>query len=151
MGEATYYLMAQFKTDADAEAACEAFRALNAEGCRAHDYWQTHRGEPSREAFFKTFNEKFPLVAQYLGDHTFDHNNGLAGQLDFIDEGDENIHVESGAILSASAYVWHFADWSKMEEWLEAHGAIKVVSLSDEYESFFDLCRYRLLDPNYYA
>lgn len=144
MGESKFYLMAQFDTPAQAQTVLPLFQALNAQGCTAYDWWQAHRDEPDREKFFTKFNDRFPRVADYLGEHTLDQHNGLAGLLDFIDEEDDGWIFTEENRLGASYYTWHCADWSLLVTWLKNHGAQKVVWKSEESMDYFDALRSQL-------
>jgi hypothetical protein len=161
MGEATYYLKARYPDVPAAETAATQFRVLIREGVRAADFWQAHRGDADRAAFWQGFGEQFPLVADYLrldaeptqGEVSIggatpgplfggDHNNALAGHLDFGNEGDEdNVSVDGFGepVLRYSATVWHFAEWDSLAAWLRrVTGATAVAHLSDEYADPFD-------------
>jgi hypothetical protein len=133
MGEATYYLKANGCTKENFEAIKKFFH----EGCKAEDYWQAHRGV--KTGFWEPFEKKFPTVSKYLesiGMFGKDHNNLLAGHLDFGSDAevDDNIHLSKDRELKYSAYVWHFAEWDGLMTFLESNfGLTNARWLSDEY------------------
>jgi hypothetical protein len=155
MGEATYYLKAQFESQAAAEAAVPGIKRLISEGIQAQDWWQNHRRmehEGKRAEFWSGFKEKFPLTTKYLqsfqagccgGEHILlddDCNNGPAGFLDFgSDEEDlEAVNVQ-GNTVTYYALVWHFARWDPFLNFIASeHGAVKIGWVSDEYLEPFD-------------
>jgi hypothetical protein len=136
MGEATYYM----KGNNCSEETLEKIREFFKEGARAGDWWQEHRDyelEGRCDQFWSEFEVEFPLVTKYtkcIGIFGGDCNNDPAGQLDFGDEDeiDDNLELK-GSQMKYSAYVWHFADWNGLMEFLqEEFGLKKCRWLSDE-------------------
>ena len=144
MGEATYYLKACFKSGMEAKKNLEPIRAFLKEGCRAETFWRENR-DKKPETFWPEFEKQFPRVtefAKYAGVFGEDSNNGLAGVLNFGDEDfvENALRKESGPIILYSAYVWHFADWEPMANFIVSKwGAKEVRWISDELLNPFDL------------
>jgi hypothetical protein len=146
MGEATYYMKANECDYAKMTKIQEFFK----EGRLTEDWWQGHRGyednkspEMNREAFWKIFTDKFPLVTKYLKFielYGGDCNNSLAGYLEFGRdwEIDENFELEDNE-LRYHALVWHFADWDGLMKYLmKEFGVTNARYISDEYYDPFD-------------
>jgi hypothetical protein len=153
MGEAVYYAKIKYKSPKAAKEALPVITELFHQGVDAANYWQNNRGEPgegfmgrrggkTQNNFWKEFENKFPMVADYLKfSKKFggDKNNALAGQLDFGEHEDiENIRVDGEYVLY-SAEVWHFANWDPLLNYVvKTTKAIKQSWLSDEYANIFD-------------
>lgn len=133
MGEANYYLKAQFASEDDLTAKLPALRTFFTQGANAYDFWQKNRmAKP--ETFWATFTKRYPLVAQLLGKYVGgDCNNALAGLIDFI-RLDWAVFKQDKNTLYYGGTVWHFADWEPLCAFLQTQfGATKVKFLSDEY------------------
>lgn len=132
MGEATYYLKAEFPEGKLGVALLHGIEEFFAEGKRAEDYWQSNRNlEPSK--FWPEFQRQFPIVtdmiAKFVGKEA---NHALAGELSFGYQ-DRNIYRE-GNTLFVRAMVWHLADWDRLAAFLKTRfGAERVGWWSDEY------------------
>ena len=145
MGEAVYYIGATFKSKKHTERVFKEFQSLNKEGQQAYKFWQAHRGENS-EKFSEAFIQNFPVVCNFLGELPKDSNNGYAGRLNFIDEENDGSISLHETTITASATVWHFADWDDFEIWFKERDALRVVCFSDEYTDLNELLYYKLLD-----
>lgn len=149
MGEANYYLKAQFPQDTNMVKVGKEFEKFLLEGKEAYKWWQDNRYLP-REKFWPLFAEKFPQMYDYLDgveDHYFkgpvrggDNNNGLAGLLDFIGDYDapmdafkiEVYHIPE--LLHVGREVWHLANWEPFCAYIKRRwGAIRAGWMSDEY------------------
>lgn len=142
MGEARYYTKMLVPTEH-----VDEIIALWKEGHAAYEFWQAHRGESPRQ-FWAAFIPQFPRVWNYLesrvekaklgirGNLELDCNNDLAGVLDFGEEpfpaSRENLD-NGKTLLEYSAIVWHFADWTILQNYLEATYNAAMVWTSDEY------------------
>lgn len=144
MGSATYYLKARFvNPEADLDLKLRSFLK---EGADAEEYWQSNRGmdKERRQEFWSGFEDRFPSVYQMLHMQKLaggDCNNALAGKLDFGEsESIEDNFDLQGQVLQFSAYVWHFADWDILCDFLKTEfGATAAEWLSDEYVCYFDM------------
>ncbi|MDF2457709.1 MAG: hypothetical protein K0S79_125 [Nitrospira sp.] len=141
MGEATFYLKAEYPTAEAATKAGEKLTALWKEN--AADWWQEHRGyEP--EYFWPQFQERFPVTTEYL--KHFDRfggdcNNDLAGQLCFpgCDGAEDEVTIHENLVM-ARAFTWHLGDWNPLVAWLKGTGAQRAGWLSDEYaDDYFSM------------
>ena len=88
------------------------------EGSKSEDWWQDHRDYEragKRVEFWNEFKQNFPMVYKYLtmvGLNDKDCDNELAGMIDFGDEEDVDHNVNlDGNEFKYCAYVWHFANW----------------------------------------
>ena len=162
MGEATYYIKAEFSHQEKAQRALKLMRKLIKQGIDSADYWQSNR-DARKEEFWTEFKAKFPVVYRFLKawdverkakweknvaekgrenvyPHEYepsadgDNNNGLAGKLDFGSVEDvENLRLD-GNVLKYSSCVWHCASWDGFVKYLlDACGADAAGWLSDEY------------------
>ena len=155
MGEATYYAKMYFENQAKAEEKLEDIRSFFYEGGKAHDYWQDNRSMKEKEHFWGQLEFKFPMVAEYLksivdephrmrnqGDKVWgtDHDNGLAGLLDFGEDNDIKHMGSNGEYIYYCAMVWHFANWDPIMDFIQAKfGAVNCKWISDEHMEPFDL------------
>jgi hypothetical protein len=149
MGEATYYLLAEFETSEDAKEVEEFARIVFEELSRFQDEWQTIRNTQGKSAKerHKILLKEFPLVAKYISlPEPPDDDppmNYLAGYCEIND----NYYLQSdGRYLRLSDEVWHFADWSNIAEFFYKLGAKRVVWESDEYFDFFELLEEKLVN-----
>jgi hypothetical protein len=158
MGEATYYAKIYFESEEKAKEALPKVRKFFLEGVDADDFWQGHRDMKNKKEFWKTFDDKFPEVSNYLRattEHDYetkksailfggDHNNRLAGYLNFGEkselEDDKYCPLEvDGSEIRYHATVWYFANWRPMLDFVKKrYGAIKTGYVSDEYVDYFD-------------
>lgn len=142
MGMATYHLKARFAKPITDEL-LERINVFRQQGEEAYDYWQKHRGEQTTAQILTTFRMTWPLVRKYLGNHTLNDTNDFAGLLDFGRKADDEVfdmRADDDYVLTFTAYVWHFADWSLLASFLESEfGATKVDWLSDEYADIGNL------------
>lgn len=139
MGMARYYMKVKFRNQKAAEAALPKIAEFVEEGKKAETYWQSHRGQAHKDTFWAGFTEQFPTVTEMISDLVGgDHNNALAGAIDFGDE-DDVPRMGDGCVLY-TAYVWHFADWDRLGNFMvEKFNAEGAPWLSDEYMEPFDL------------
>jgi len=138
MGEATYYLKAQFKDGAAAILGAKRLRDLIEQDIAAYDFWQSHRATPPA-AFWPEFKGKFPKVYRYLelwqpkligGDC----NEDLCGKLGLASEGDEQNVLIDRDVVQYHAEVWHFSDWAGLVKYVKRVClAQKAGYISDEY------------------
>jgi hypothetical protein len=144
MGEAIYYLKAQFKDGKAALKGAKRLRGLIEEDIAAYDFWQRNRGQKEPSEFWPEFKEKFPKVYRYLKMWQpklvgGDCDNDLAGKLGLGNEGDAQNVVVEGNLVKYHAEVWHFSDWSGLVKYVKRVClAQKAGYISDEYA-----------DPNY--
>lgn len=154
MGRSTYYCKIFFDSNQSAEQALPKINAFLKQGVNANDFWQYHRDQSNRDEFWVDFDSNFPEIGNYLRTvqvRSFadgkvrpafggDHDNDLAGLLDFGDESDIDRMSVHGNIIRYSAYVWHFADWDPMLDFIKRrYGAERYTWLNDEYVDYFDL------------
>jgi hypothetical protein len=154
MGEATYYCKIFFDSNQSAEQALPKIKAFLKQGVQAADFWHKYRDTTNHEKFWQDVDREFPEIGNYLRTAEVtsfhdkkvrpafggDHDNDLAGLLDFGDESDIDRMSVYGNIIRYSAYVWHFADWDPMLDFIKRrYGAERYTWLSDEYVDYFDL------------
>ena len=148
MGEATYYLKARFPEPISDEllAKINAFRQV---GEDAYEYWQSDRDRSITDTF-RHLSSTWPIIDRYFdvalpGYIITDKSssNDFAGLLDFGRHEDNElfeIRTDDPCVLTFQAYVWHFADWDPLTEFLKSEfGAIAVNWVSDEYVDIGDL------------
>lgn len=145
MGEATYYLKAQFKNRQAAHKALPQVKAFIEEVGKAYTYWQDNRDSRMRDdAFWADFQGQFPQAYDFLkfqGIAGGDKNNALAGKISFGDTGYLDSLQTEGNLLLYHELTWHFADWQPFCEYLKLKfGAEKAGYISDEY-----------VEPDYYG
>ena len=131
MAEADYFLSAILP-----EMSYAPLLGFIEEGQLASTYWHNRRNEMPQD-FWPTFRLTFPNVVEYLqltsdvNVETGDCDNDLAGLLDFGDE--ENRYEYNNGVFTWRAHVWHFADWSPLEQFLTRRfGATAIEWRSDE-------------------
>ena len=147
MGEATFYLLAEFKSEEDAEFAEDFARIVLNELSKFFDEWQKIRQKQTISPIerHKMLLKKFPLVAKYIklpkpseGDTSM---NYLAGECEITNY--MNLYSE-GNLVKLSDCVWHLASWDNISEFFYRLGARKVVWNSDENLDFFELLQERI-------
>jgi len=138
MGEATYYCKLKFKDEEQASINYPKIKEYFAEGMEASDFWQENRGK-DEEQFWLEFEKNFPLIYRYVKEFhpNADCNNGLSGALDFGDE-IEDLTLNENEVWYF-AYVWHFADWEPLLDFICNMVGAEYSWLSDEYAELFDL------------
>jgi hypothetical protein len=149
MGEATFYLLAEFETKEDAKEAEEFARIVFDELAEFQEEWQIIRDiqDKPTKLRHKMLLKKFPLVAKYISlpeppDDDLPMNY-LAGHCEIS----KNYCLEAdGRYVRLSDTVWHFADWDNIAEFFYRLGAKRVVWESDEYFDFFELLEERLVN-----
>jgi hypothetical protein len=143
MGSATYYLKADFPAGVDMNSVrTQAEKALLALS-KFQDRWQELRepseGTPTQRA--AKLKEEFPQVWKDFNLDTIvvkDDDvplNCFAGEVDINEEMRLDIADNQ---LRLSDEVWHFADWTRIENFFTSLGATKVSSISDEYSDPFE-------------
>jgi len=145
MGMATYYTKIWYSSKEAADKALDTFIIpLFKEGCEAGDWWQRHRNMENGAKFWNQFATRFPLTMNYIRSFDLqitDHNNGLAGKLDFCNTPDdiEDFWADNTGEIRYAAYVWHYADWDPMLFYIqEKTWAEDFAWLSDEYMDPFE-------------
>jgi len=142
MGEATYYLIAVFDTEEEAELAGMRARVTLDDLVKFEDDWQNIRGGQKRavEERHEELLKKHPLVAKFIelpdikeGDSNM---NYLAGKCEMNEE--YNMH-QIGTGVHLSCTVWHFATWDNIENFFFRLGAEKAGWFSDEHIDPFEL------------
>jgi len=137
MGEATYYMRIRFPKGTLKKKLPEIQNFFK-EGLKAGDWWQKNRGREDGASFWTDFEKEFPMVTEYVKTLESskgvnqrpqpvwgnDHNNGLAGNLDFAGyESDiEQMGYEKtphGDELIYSSMVWHFAEWGPLIDFVQ--------------------------------
>jgi len=147
MGEATYYLLAEFETEEDAKEAGEFAGLVFEELFKFQNEWQKIRDDRrfSVEERHKMLLKKFPLVAKYIRlprPCRDDPNmNYLAGHCEISDC--YSLYIQ-GKYLKLVDEVWHLASWDNIAEFFCRLGAKRVVWESDEYFDYFELLESRL-------
>ncbi len=154
MGSATYYLKAKFRSHEDLKAVFPDIKQFLIEGARAEDWWQQHRSmenRGTRKEFWDQFKVEFPRIYEFLqhtGHADGDCNNDLANVMNFgsdwgIDQSFGNWYpdgVPEQNEFRYEAYVWHFADWDHLCNYLKhKFGAYDAAYVSDEYFDPYDL------------
>lgn len=131
MGEANYYLTAEFESEKKLNGVFKDIKKFIKQGKRAEEFWDKNRNSKRKE-FWENFKRKFPLIYEYLGELVEgDNNNDLAGEIDF--GMDNSIPTKRGVILEFSERVWHFSSWDRLAEFLKVKfGAKKVDWYNDE-------------------
>jgi hypothetical protein len=149
MGEANYYLLAEFESEDDAKFAERCARVILAELVAFYDEWQdirtkTHKTVAERH---KLLLKKFPLVRKYIWlpsppkGREDPAMNYLAGYCDVTCDFELS---SEGRYVKLHDYVWHFANWDNIAWLFYRLGAKKVVWYSDEYMDFWDVLRAKL-------
>lgn len=168
MGEANFYLKAWFPSKQHLRRVLPAITRFVAEGTKAHNYWQTNRGE-TPEKFWPTFQKNFPVVSEYLdtiqppdsdkGRYRIsavgkksptlgpcksrtllggDCDHALLGNLDF--GGEDDIGEYESGVLGYMALTWSHADWDPLVNFLKIKwGAVKGDWTSDENPDLFEV------------
>lgn len=139
MGEATYYLKAQWKNRQAAHAALPKVKTFIEEVGKAYNFWQANRDSHMRDdAFRADFQGQFPQAYDFLKFQKLadgDKLNDLAGNISFGDEdqiNEENPQVD-GTCIKYRELTWHFANWGPFCEYLKLKfGAEKAGYVSDE-------------------
>jgi len=140
MGEATYYCKIKYNSEAERDEGYKFVKSFFSEGVKAEDYWQSNRNIEDGEMFWEEFSNRFPLVKEYLDKFIEppNHNNGLAGFLDFGDSDfDDRLQFVDNEI-GYDAYVWHFAKWDGMLAFVDDKTGSDSDWVSDEYLNPFD-------------
>jgi len=165
MGEATFYLKAEFTSEKEARDTLPLFKELLIDQSNAYEYWQKYcREDPRMEEKDRDFlhvnsktpperyellKEKFELAFSILPAYevsTNDKNmNFLAGQLydGGLEQIEDNLDIEDTTIYF-HAEVWHFSTWDHLSEWLRERGS-RAGWLSDEYatiKTYYDQIEY---------
>lgn len=144
MGEAVYYMKARFESEEAAEKALPVVTGFLRRMAECEDEFQSSR-DGDKEAY-EALAAKYSDVFEGLGikppaDGNYHSLNCLAGQLNSpFGAGEEDIWL-GGAELLFSGMVWHFADWTPLENYLLSIGAVKAAWLSDEDANLFDAIR----------
>ena len=142
MGEATYYLIAEFETEEEAELAEARARVVLDDLVEFENDWQKIRGDserPEKERHNKLL-KKHPLVDNFIRLPDIDKNdpnmNYLAGKCEMND--DYAMHL-IGTGIHLSCTVWHFATWNNIENFFFRLGAGRAGWFSDESMDPFEL------------
>ena len=156
MGEATYYLIAEFETEEEAELAEMRARVVLDDIVKFENDWQTIRGDserPVKERHNELLNTH-PLVAKFIKLPDIEENdvdidekdinmNYLADKCEMNDE--YGMHL-IGTGIHLSCMVWHIATWDNIEDFFFRLGAEKAGWFSDEYIDPFELLESQLHD-----
>lgn len=143
MGEATYYCKIHFKTVEEAKKSFFPIKDFFEEGYNAYEYWQDNRGVEEIK-FWKEFKDQFTVVTEYLKYINCygvgkDHDNGLAGKLDFMGDKEDIDNFElNDKVISYFSTVWHFADWDYLSNFIEDKWNCRFRWISDEYANLLD-------------
>jgi len=149
MGEATYYLIAQFESDENAKFAEDFARVVFKELSKFSDEWQKIRSNQNKSPIqrHRILLKKFPLVRRYISLPKPPKEdvcmNYLAGQCEITNN--FNLYSERNSVR-LSDYVWHLASWDNISEFFYRLGARKVIWRSEEYFDYFDLLEEGLKD-----
>jgi len=135
MGEAVYYLIAEFRNNKQLRIVSNLVEPIIKELAEFQDYWQNTRHEKGtvRERY-NHLKEKYPLAFEYLNipkpedDDTV--MNRLAGYCDMTV--DYRIYYDDNK-FTLSCEVWHFANWKPLVRLMFQLGAVKCHYYSDEY------------------
>lgn len=152
MGEATYYLIAKFETEEEAELAEARARVVFDDLVEFENDWQKIRGDserPVKERHGELLKEH-PLVAKFikLPDivETDPNMNYLAGKCEM---NEYYVMHRNGTAIYLSCTVWHIATWDNIENFFFQLGAEEAGWLSDEYIDPFEMVGGQLHDsPN---
>ena len=141
MGEARYFLKAEFNTVAKAKAALSKVKPLLKDLVKLNQIWQDHRGEAvktqmARLIKFKSWKVFMPADIKVEDKDT--STNALAGPLpDMTEDFDLKLN---GVEVKLNDEVWHFTSWDGIVEWFEKQPGCKSVNqLSDEYVNIEEL------------
>lgn len=150
MGEATYYLIAEFETEEEAELAEARARVVLDDVVKFENDWQKIRGytdRPVKERHDELL-KKHPLVAKFIElpniDETDVNMNYLAGRCEM------NEYYEmrrNGEAVYLSCTVWHIATWDNIEDLFFRLGANEAGWISDEYIDPFEMVGEQLHEP----
>ena len=147
MGEATYYLIAEFETEEEAELAEARARVVLDDIVEFENDWQEIRNnvkDPCLERHVK-LQEEHPLVDKFIELPDIDGNdinmNYLAGKCE-MNEYYEMHLIGTGIHLSCT--VWHLASWGNIEDFFFRLGAEKAGWFSDEHIDPFELLESQL-------
>lgn len=134
MGECVYYLKAKFPEEKRAKAALKEIGALQEEGEEVDDFIESNETE-SKE-FWPGFEKKFPHISAYLKSINLfgsKEKGDLEGVLNFGNPENDAPYLDGEGTLCLSAYVWHFAKWSPIADYLvKAFGATKTAVDTEE-------------------
>ena len=132
MGMANYYLKARFSSARAARTARRRFEKFLDQARQAEEWWQADQQRKPTPAFWRSLKRKFPLVFESLGTKAGGDNRFLSYVLNFSDPDEPSPHV-AGDFLLFAAYVWHFADWDLLADYLRNKlGALGVAWISEE-------------------
>jgi hypothetical protein len=143
MGTAVYYLKADFPTGVDMECILEKAKKALVSMSKFQDRWQELRdrssGTPAQRV--DLLKAEFPQVWIDFNLDTVvvkpddESLNCFAGEVDITEE----MRLDyRGNQIRLSDEVWHFADWTRIEDYFKSLGATKASSISDEYSTPFD-------------
>jgi len=137
LGEARYYLVAEFKNKRRAEIVYRISKVILDDLAKFCEDWQSIRinSNLTVEERHQQLLQKHPLVAKYIEipkpDNKRDINmNYLAGKCEM--NSDYILQWVNKRYLFLSCYVWHLANWKNIVEMFHKLGASKVLYMSDE-------------------
>ena len=136
MGEARFYLIAEFESEKKLNKVFGEIKTFIKQGQKSEEFWQKYR-ESNPQQFWSKFKGKFPLIFEYLGEKANkDNNNSLARELDF---GMFNAKpTKERNILKFNDEVWHLASWDRFADFLKnKYQAKRVNWFSDEWSPEF--------------
>jgi hypothetical protein len=134
MGEAIYYLIAEFPNKNIMDIAIKILKPIFKQTIKCQDEWQKIRGTGNPIKNYEYLMDKYPLVNTFLDIPKPKRDdismNDIAGTLD-INE-DYTLYTYNTR-LELICEVWHFADWSGFVKLMFKLGASYCNYYSDEY------------------
>jgi len=134
MGECAYFIKAQFKSAPVAYRTLSKVRKFLKEVQKAEDFMYTRYGPGStnKKAIWKEMKEKFPTAAEYLETTQQDPDDSISRVwIGSLDEIAQNLQ-QDGDVISYSAYIGHFSDWSFLAAFLKNKFEAKRVVYAKE-------------------
>lgn len=143
MGEAVYYLIAEFETEEEAEMAERRARVVLGDLAEFEGDWQQIRDDHERpvKERHEELLKKHPLVEKFIELPDIDDNDPmvdyLAGKCE-INTGYE-MRRNDIAIYLHYGLVWHLASCDNIKDFFLRLGAEEVAWISDEHTDPFEL------------
>lgn len=141
MGEARYYAILVFPSEADAKAALPKVKKFLKRVHECYDDWQENRESGAVQSLAKKYSDVFHHLNIQMpsdGDDGLFAANFLAGELE-SPAGSEDYEIyQTGNKIKFAGTVWHLGSWNKMVDAMKAFGAIRGGWESDEYVDVYD-------------
>jgi len=142
MGEAVYYLIAEFYSKKRADIALKVFNIICKKLSKFMDVRERLGTKPTPIEIYNKLKREFPLIFKYLDvekpDDTTSSVNYLIGFCDMTSYYNLELYTDKTSHryrLILIDEVWHFADWNPLVNLAFKLGATHAVYYSDEYIS----------------